>query len=105
MVNEEWAVAHTAFHQTLLEACPNRRLRDFAASLRDASEVYRRWSRHLRSESTRDIPGEHLALLNAALDRDVDTGMTLLADHIRYTTNAVLASGHLSAEDEETADR
>jgi DNA-binding GntR family transcriptional regulator len=101
--NENWVVAHSNFHRVLVEACPNRRLRDFATSLRDASEVYRRWSRHLGRERTRDIPGEHRALLEAALARDIDKGVTLLASHIQYTTNAVLAAGQFSAEDEESA--
>lgn len=102
-VNEDWAVAHTAFHRVLLEACPNRRLREFASSLRDASEVYRRWSRHLGGEQGRDIPGEHRALLTAALQRDIPGGVALLAQHIEYTTNAVLASGQFSAEGDEAA--
>lgn len=102
-VNEDWALAHSEFHRVLLEACPNRRLRDFAGALRDTSEVYRRWSRHLGREQDRDIPGEHQALLQAATGRDVERGVQLLAAHIKYTTNAVLTSGQFSAESESAA--
>lgn len=101
-VNEDWATAHGAFHRMLLAACPNRRLREFAATLRDASEVYRRWSRHLDGEQGRDIPGEHRALLQAAIGRDIEGGTTLLARHIEYTTNAVLASGQFSTDGDES---
>jgi DNA-binding GntR family transcriptional regulator len=104
-VNEDWAIAHTEFHRVLLEGCPNRRLREYAAALRDASEVYRRWSRHLGGEQGRDIPGEHRALLKAAIDRDIPGGVALLAQHIEYTTNAVLASGQFSADGEDPAPR
>lgn len=97
-VSEAWASAHARFHEVLLEACEIRRLREIAASLRDAAELYRRWSRHLGSEDDRDIPGEHEALLRAALSRDVESATTLLTEHIEYTTNAVLAAGTLSAD-------
>lgn len=97
-VNEEWAIAHARFHDVLLEACPIRRLREIARSLRDSAELYRRWSRHLGSEGSRDIPGEHRALLDAAIAHDAARATSLLAEHIQYTTKAVLAAGVLSAE-------
>lgn len=97
-VNEDWAIAHARFHDVLLEACPIRRLREIARSLRDSAELYRRWSRHLGTEGSRDIPGEHRALLEAAIAHDVVKATALLAEHIQYTTNAVLAAGVLSAE-------
>ena len=91
-VNEEWAAAHAAFHAAILAGCPSRRLLDFAVSLRDASELYRRWSRHLGNETTRDIAGEHLALRDAILARDADAAAAALAQHIQYTTQALRAS-------------
>ena len=89
-VNEDWAVAHTMFHAALLEGCPSRRLRDFAWSLRDASELYRRWSRHLGGEDERDILGEHTALRDAVLARDTERAEQVLANHIQFTTHALL---------------
>jgi DNA-binding GntR family transcriptional regulator len=103
-VNEAWAAAHAHFHEVLLEACPIRRLREMANSLRDAAELYRRWSRHLGGERQRDIPGEHRGLLDAALRRDVDGAIALLTQHIEYTTKAVLATGRLSADTDATAE-
>jgi DNA-binding GntR family transcriptional regulator len=97
-VTEEWTDAHRRFHEVLLEACDIRRLREIAASLRDAAELYRRWSRYLRTEQDRDIAGEHEEMLRAALARDVDRAVALLTQHIEYTTNAVLATGKMSAD-------
>ena len=91
-VNEDWAIAHAAFHAAILEGCPTRRLREIAASLRDASELYRRWSRHLGSEDNRDIAGEHRALRDAVLARDVEVATAALTAHIRYTTQALIES-------------
>jgi DNA-binding GntR family transcriptional regulator len=91
-VNEDWATAHAAFHAAVLDGCPSRRLREIATSLRDASELYRRWSRHLGSEDTRDIAGEHRALRDAVLARDMEGAELALAKHIQYTTAALVAS-------------
>jgi DNA-binding GntR family transcriptional regulator len=97
-VSEEWAAAHRDFHDVLLEGCDIRRVREIAASLRDAAELYRRWSRYLGSEQDRDISGEHEELLRAALKRDADRAVALLTKHIEYTTRAVLATGRVSAD-------
>lgn len=102
-VTEAWAAAHAHFHEVLLEACPVRRLREMSRSLRDAAELYRRWSRHLGGEQARDIPGEHRALLDAVLKRDVEQATKMLTQHIEYTTNAVLAAGTLSADGDASA--
>jgi len=103
-VTDDWTDAHRHFHEVLLEACDIRRLREIAASLRDAAELYRRWSRYLRSEQDRDIAGEHEDLLRAALARDADRAIALLTQHIEYTTNAVLATGQISAEPDAAAE-
>jgi DNA-binding GntR family transcriptional regulator len=88
-VNEDWATAHAAFHAAILDGCPSPRLREIAGSLRDASELYRRWSRHLGGEDTRDIAGEHRALRDAVLARDVERAAAALSRHIEYTTQAL----------------
>ncbi len=91
-VNEDWAAAHAAFHASILDGCPSPRMREIAASLRDASELYRRWARHLGTEVTRDIAGEHQALRDAVLARDPERASALLAQHIEYTTQALVTS-------------
>lgn len=84
--SEEWATAHSAFHQALLSGCSNRRLLSSAASLRDSAELYRRWSIPFGRDKTRDSHGEHRALLDAAVNRNVEAAAELLREHISRTT-------------------
>ena len=60
-LREEWVAAHRRFHEALIAACPNQRLRAIASTLRDAAELYRHWSRQAerRQRRVRDIGGEH----------------------------------------------
>lgn len=89
-LNEEWSRAHKAFHDQLLSACGSARLLEIAKSLRDSAEVYRRWSSPLGDGATRDIAGEHRAILEAVQAGDADLAAKRLADHISHTTNVLL---------------
>jgi DNA-binding GntR family transcriptional regulator len=95
LMNEEWIRAHRHFHEALLAACPNQRLRNMALSLRDAAELYRRWSRRIGNDEHRDVPGEHRSLADAALRGDVVVAVELLHEHLRRTTRAL--GGHTRA--------
>jgi len=88
-VGEEWAEAHAEYHRALLAGCPNPRLRSVAASLRDAAELYRRWSATL-DQHQRDIPAEHRAMLDAVLAQDADAAAEALSAHIQHTTDLLL---------------
>ncbi|GLU37825.1 MULTISPECIES: FCD domain-containing protein [Pseudomonas] len=46
---------------------------------------------HYNDSASRDVPGEHRELLDAALARDVDKACALLAQHYETTTRSVLA--------------
>lgn len=92
LMNEEWTAAHSRFHRALLAACPNQRLRSMALSLRDAAELYRRWSRPIGHDDHRDVRGEHRALVEAALRGDADEAVRLLEEHLRRTTRALGAT-------------
>jgi DNA-binding GntR family transcriptional regulator len=94
LMTEEWTVAHSRFHAALLAACPNQRLRTMALSLRDAAELYRRWSRPIGHDQGRDVAGEHRALVDAALRGDAEEAVRLLEEHLRRTTRALEARGH-----------
>ena len=84
---EEWAQAHALFHAALLSAAPSPRLRHLAENLRDTAELYRRWSGMVtRGHPQRDVAGEHLGLMQAALNHDADRAVLLLTDHINTTT-------------------
>lgn len=96
--SDNWTAAHAAFHAAMLRGCPNPRLLDIAASLRDSAELYRRWSVPLGHDENRDIAGEHLRLLEAALDRDAERAATALTNHIRHTTRVLLENAATSAD-------
>jgi DNA-binding GntR family transcriptional regulator len=86
-----WSEAHREFHEALLAACPNRRLRSIASSLRDAAELYRHWSWRV-ADDQRDAGAEHRELLDAALARDAELAVTLLADHLTATSSLLVAA-------------
>jgi DNA-binding GntR family transcriptional regulator len=91
-LSDHWVAAHANFHRTLLDGCSNQRLKDIAGSLRDAAELYRRWSVPLGHATNRDIAAEHAAILAAVLARDADQAIQHLIGHIEYTTNVLLDS-------------
>ncbi|WP_375002493.1 FCD domain-containing protein [Aeromicrobium sp. CTD01-1L150] len=82
-VSDQWEAAHAAFHAALIEGCGSQRLLCMTESLRDASELYRRWSRPF--DKDRDVAAEHRGLLEAALARDADLAVTRLRDHFGRT--------------------
>lgn len=103
IITDEWASAHSRFHAALLSASPSPRLRDLAGSLRDTSELYRRWAGPFASgERTRDVEGEHRALVDAVLKRDGDGASAILTVHIN-TTTALLAA-YQSRQDEKVCE-
>jgi len=93
-VSEEWVEAHSRFHSVLLEGCANPRITAIASDLRASAELYRQWSVSLRHEvEPRDIVGEHRAITEAVLARDVESAVRLLNEHIQRTTNLLLEIG------------
>jgi DNA-binding GntR family transcriptional regulator len=89
-VRDDWLNAHATFHRALLAGSPNLRLRTIADSLRDATEVYRCWSRQLGDETDRDVAGEHRRILDATLARQADRAVLELTEHIERTTRVLL---------------
>jgi DNA-binding GntR family transcriptional regulator len=98
--SEAWSLAHREFHRQLLSASTSSRLRDLADRLRQTSELYRRWSETLTDGgASRDVVGEHRALVEAVLAHDADLAVTVLSNHIN-TTLALLeqyAADHTAA--------
>jgi DNA-binding GntR family transcriptional regulator len=92
-ISEEWAEAHSVFHQTLLSGSENPRLTAIATQLRASAELYRRWSLPLGHGESRDIAQEHRAIVDAVLAHDVELAVQLLTDHINLTTNLLLEAG------------
>lgn len=89
-MSEDWAAAHATFHATLLQGCPNPRLRAIALALRDCAELYRRWSVPVGHDRDRDTAGEHQALLDGALARDPEQAVQVLVGHLQRTARVLL---------------
>ena len=92
-----WSSAHNAFHATLLDACGSTWMQNLAELLRDQTERYRNLAvqrdallMKRRGRSARDIPAEHKAILDAALNRDAPLACALLAAHFRATSASAL---------------
>jgi DNA-binding GntR family transcriptional regulator len=92
--SEDWLIAHTDFHTALLAGCANHRLRDLAASLREETELYRRWARPAPADTLdpTDQPGvdDHRELLDAVLARDAERADAVIRRLIGYTAKLVL---------------
>lgn len=65
VLSEAWVQAHREFHHLLLSACGSSRLLDFAESLRDSAEIYRRWSTPIEGTRARNVGAEHRAIVDA----------------------------------------
>jgi len=87
----EWESLNQAFHEALVSGCRSvwhLRMRDMMFK---HHERYRRLSR-VKTVLTRDIHLEHRALLDSALERDVDRAVEVIRSHVQHTTNAVVAA-------------
>jgi DNA-binding GntR family transcriptional regulator len=79
----EWTGVHREFHRVLVETCGSVWLLRFREVLSDQSERYRRLS--VRTDSGRDGAAEHRDIVKAALARDADRAVELLAAHYQRT--------------------
>jgi GntR family carbon starvation induced transcriptional regulator len=94
-VSAEWALGHGEFHRALVAGCPNQWLLRMHQILYQQSERYRQLSAPL-AVMDRDVKGEHQALVDAVLDRDVTTAQALIAAHLGHTAQLLLNSPHLA---------
>ena len=94
-LNPEWEQAHAAFHSALISGSGSNSLIAIAELLRDQTARYRHLSVAGASGSApapgRDVAREHRELLEATLARDAVRASDLLAEHLRRTTELVLA--------------
>jgi GntR family carbon starvation induced transcriptional regulator len=91
----DWDAAHTAFHDALVDGCGSPRLIELTRKLRDSAEVYRQLSASASSYEERGVAQEHKEIMDAALARQVEPAVELLAAHFRRTCDAVIARGAL----------
>jgi DNA-binding GntR family transcriptional regulator len=95
-VSDEWERAHAAFHAALIDGCGSPRLRCMIDSLRDAAELYRRWSQP--HDPARDVAAEHRRLLETALARDADAATSALAAHFERTAQILRKTSDLASD-------
>lgn len=91
-LSSAWEEAHRGLHLALLGACRSPWLLRIHGQLYDQTERYRRLSEAYAGPS-RDVEGEHAALVQAALSRDAERACALLTEHIAKTAEVVL-KGH-----------
>ena len=88
-LNDDYAIAHSAFHQALVAACDSiwlRRMRDW---LYAQSERYRYLTVPL-ARVERDVTREHDELVKAVLARDADRAVALLEEHLMATARILI---------------
>lgn len=88
-VTEAWALAHQAFHVSLISAATNDRLKAYAESLRASAELYRRWSMPFEIEP-RDVDAEHRTLRDLAIARDPVAAGEVLVQHLSFTRDLIV---------------
>lgn len=93
-LNPEWEAAHDDFHRQLLSACTSPWLLRFADTLRAQTARYRHITVASSRTPKRDVPSEHKAILDAALERRTDVAVALITEHLNLTTNIALEARH-----------
>jgi GntR family transcriptional regulator, carbon starvation induced regulator len=88
--NEAWQAQHRAFHTALVSVDTSEHILRFREHLYDLSDRYRRLSG--LSTTERDIAGEHRALAEATLARDVGLAVEIMTNHLVETTRWILES-------------
>jgi DNA-binding GntR family transcriptional regulator len=89
-IDNDWELAHRAFHRALVAGCSSRTLTEIASALDLQIARYRLlWARG-QVDPERDLHAEHQALLRAALDRNEPLCVSLLAGHYDRTVEHLL---------------
>ena len=97
LLNERWSTAHSAFHHSLVAACPVKHLLRMRQQLFEQSERYRQLSVPLR-HADRDVQREHMDIKDAVLASDTDVALRLMRNHLLKTTKILLESDQLGNE-------
>ena len=88
--NEAWQTQHRAFHTALVSVGTSEHILRFREHLYDLSDRYRRLSG--LSTTERDIAGEHKALAEATLARNIGLATEIMTNHLVETTRWILES-------------
>ena len=90
----EWTSAHGEFHECLSANCPNVYLRQSRTQLAALAQRYHLLSARI-APTSRDALAEHEAITDAAVSRDADLTVALLASHMRRTMEILLEAPEL----------
>lgn len=86
-----WAHRHERFHHALVMACPSEWTLRFRALLFRLAHRYLCLAARYRAGAQSRGFGEHAQLLEFALKREVDSACRLMEQHIRATTDSIIA--------------
>lgn len=92
-VDYDWQVLHKAFHLKLMAASGSEPMIRIASDLFDSTELYRCWAAQHVAPDTRDVEGEHQAILDAIIAGDPVRAGEALRVHYEATVEVVLRSG------------
>lgn len=87
-----FSVRHAELHAELCSSCTSAYLLGFRSTLYSLSERYRCLAdeRYASQAVGRDIQGEHEALVEAAVARDIEGACTQLEEHLRATAETLI---------------
>ena len=89
-MREDWEERHADFHAALVSACGSTVLMEICENLFSRADRYRRLSVSLAGP-TRDMAGEHRALVDLSLARDAEGAAAALRAHYGRTAAALEA--------------
>jgi GntR family transcriptional regulator, carbon starvation induced regulator len=95
--DEKWEENHRLFHQSLVAACRAPRLLSYRALLYENVDRYRRLSAFYEL-GTRDVDGEHRALVDAVLRRNASEAAHLAQAHLLETARNLLRNNPETAD-------
>jgi DNA-binding GntR family transcriptional regulator len=95
--NPEWERLHRAFHRALISGCGSRWLILFCEQLADQLYRYRQLSVRRAFPKRQEID-EHKAILDAALNGDIDTVTAHIRDHYQKTADIILMDKSLFSD-------
>jgi DNA-binding GntR family transcriptional regulator len=84
---ELWEATHRDFHMSLIQGCGMPMLVRFCGSLHDLSDRYRRL--YMDPPPRRNVARQHAAIVDAVLNRDIETACRTMAEHSQHSGAAI----------------
>ena len=90
LLSDQWAIAHAAFHEALVNACGSAKLLQIRSQLYQQTERYRRYSGVVGRD--RDVFAEHKRIFDATIARESAVATDAIACHLRLTAEIITRS-------------